>query len=54
LGEACAERGIDLHLPSPLLCTDNGAMIAGAAVRRFIEGERTPWDAGIEPGLRLG
>lgn len=54
LGAACAERGISLHLPSPLLCTDNGAMIAGAAVRRFLEGERTSWQAGIDPGLRLG
>ncbi|MEX2323934.1 MAG: tRNA (adenosine(37)-N6)-threonylcarbamoyltransferase complex transferase subunit TsaD [Acidimicrobiia bacterium] len=54
LGEACEERGIDLHLPSPLLCTDNGAMIASAAVRRFLEGERTPWDSAIDPGLRLG
>jgi N6-L-threonylcarbamoyladenine synthase len=54
LGEACAERGIELHLPSPLLCTDNGAMIAGAAVRRFLEGERTAWDSAIDPGLRLG
>lgn len=54
LGAACDERGIELHLPSPLLCTDNGAMIAGAAVRRFLDGERTPWDAEIDPGLRLG
>jgi N6-L-threonylcarbamoyladenine synthase len=54
LAAACEERGLDLHLPSPLLCTDNGAMIAGAAVRRFLDGERTPWDAEIDPGLRLG
>lgn len=25
---ACAERGIDLRIPPPRLCTDNGAMIA--------------------------
>jgi N6-L-threonylcarbamoyladenine synthase len=54
LAEACTARGIGLHLPSPLLCTDNGAMIAGAAVRRHLDGERTPWDSDIDPGLRLG
>jgi N6-L-threonylcarbamoyladenine synthase len=32
LSEACAERGIALHLPSPELATDNGAMIGAAAV----------------------
>lgn len=26
--QACAERGIDLRIPPPRLCTDNGAMIA--------------------------
>jgi N6-L-threonylcarbamoyladenine synthase len=54
LAAACEERGVELHLPSPLLCTDNGAMIAGAAVRRFLDGERTPWDGEIDPGLWLG
>jgi len=53
LAEACAEWGVSLHMPSPLLCTDNGAMIAGAAVRRFLEGEITPWGAEIDPGLKL-
>src|SRR5581483_4080287 len=28
--ERCAAEGIALHLPSPRLCTDNGAMIAMA------------------------
>jgi N6-L-threonylcarbamoyladenine synthase len=54
LQEECERRQLDLHLPPPLLCTDNGAMIAGAAVGRFIDGERTPWDSEIDPGLRLG
>jgi N6-L-threonylcarbamoyladenine synthase len=54
LAAACEERGLGLHLPSPLLCTDNGAMIAGAAVRRFLDGERSSWDSEIDPGLWLG
>jgi len=31
LGEACAERGLALHLPAPALCTDNAAMVGLAA-----------------------
>ncbi len=35
LAEACADRGIDLWIPDMALCTDNAAMIAGAA--RFLD-----------------
>lgn len=35
LREACGEKEIDLHIPSPLLCTDNAAMIASAAYYRY-------------------
>jgi N6-L-threonylcarbamoyladenine synthase len=35
LTELCAERGLELKIPPPELCTDNAAMIASAA--RFIE-----------------
>jgi len=35
LTEACDQRGIDLWIPEMALCTDNAAMIAGAA--RFLE-----------------
>ena len=54
LAEECASRGIDLHLPSPALCTDNGAMIAAAAIFRLSRGEVTPADAQIDSGMRLG
>jgi tRNA A37 threonylcarbamoyltransferase TsaD len=43
-----------LHMPSPLLCTDNGAMIASAGVFRFRRGERTPLEAEVDSSLRLG
>ncbi len=36
---ACAERGLELHLPPPALCTDNAAMIGLAA--GFLPA--TPW-----------
>lgn len=35
LEEACEKEGLRLYIPSPLLCTDNGAMIASAAYYRY-------------------
>jgi len=54
LAEACVERGVTLFLPSPALCTDNGAMVAAAGAFRVQRGERTPADAEVDPSLRLG
>jgi N6-L-threonylcarbamoyladenine synthase len=52
-GEA-ERRGIALHLPSPALCTDNGAMIGSAGSFRFSRGEITDTGAEIDSSLRLG
>jgi N6-L-threonylcarbamoyladenine synthase len=54
LAEAAAERGVDLRLPAPALCTDNGAMIAAVASNRLHQGEVSPWDMEVDPGLKLG
>lgn len=35
LAAACAANGISLFVPEPVLCTDNGAMIASAAYYKF-------------------
>ena len=35
LGDAAAENGIRLYVPDPVLCTDNGAMIAAAAYYKY-------------------
>ncbi len=35
LGEACRKKGIRLYVPEPVLCTDNGAMIAAAAYYKY-------------------
>jgi N6-L-threonylcarbamoyladenine synthase len=34
--EACAARGLALHLPEPRYCTDNAAMIAWLGYERFV------------------
>jgi N6-L-threonylcarbamoyladenine synthase len=54
LAAAAETRGVQLFLPAPELCTDNGAMIASAGAFRFERGERTPLEAEIDSSLRLG
>ena len=51
--QACDESGIRLLLASPQLCTDNAAMIACVAARKFTRGEFTSLEADIDPNLRL-
>ena len=55
MAEEADRRGVGLFVPEPVLCTDNGAMIASVAVERILEG--VPGDAlggDVDPGLRLG
>ncbi len=53
LTEACVKRGIQCYHPSPILCTDNAAMIGTAAYYHFIRGERSGWDLNAVPNLQL-
>jgi len=41
-------------IPPPVLCTDNGAMIAACGYFQFQRGQETGMDIDIEPGLPLG
>ncbi len=54
LQKACQAEGISLYHPSPLLCTDNAAMIGAAAYFHYKKGEKASWDLNAVPGLRLG
>lgn len=54
LQEQADKHGVALHLPTPALCTDNGAMIAAAGEFRLERGEVTPWNVDVSSALRLG
>ena len=41
-------------IPAPVLCTDNGAMIAACGYFQYERGEQSPLELDIDPGLPLG
>ena len=51
---ACEAEGYFLSIPSPILCTDNAAMIGCAAYYEYLAGVRDGWDLNANPGLKLG
>ena len=52
--EACKKRNVEFFLPSPILCTDNAAMIGCAGYYEYIKGVRDGLDLNAIPNLRLG
>lgn len=52
--QMCKEEGVGFYHPSPILCTDNAAMIGAAAYYDFIAGKRAGLDLNAVPNLRLG
>ena len=52
--EACKKRNVEFYRPSPILCTDNAAMIGAAAYFEYIKGVRSGWDLNAVPNLKLG
>lgn len=52
--EACDKAGITLYYPSPIYCTDNGAMIGAAGYYEYCRGVRSGLDLNAVPSLKLG
>lgn len=54
LEHACGERDIAFYRPSPIMCTDNAAMIGAAAYYEYRKGVRHGYDLNAVPNLKLG
>ena len=52
--KACEEQKTTFYHPSPILCTDNGAMIGAAAYYEYQKGVRHGLDLNAVPNLKLG
>lgn len=53
LAESCSKEGIKLYVPSPVLCTDNAAMIGCAAYYKYKAGETDGLDMDAYASLPL-
>lgn len=51
---ACDKENFDLNIPSPILCTDNAAMIGCAGYYEYINGVKDSLDLNAVPNLKLG
>ena len=54
LESACSKQGVKFFRPSPILCTDNAAMIGAAGYYEYLKGVRHGWDLNAVPNLKLG
>jgi N6-L-threonylcarbamoyladenine synthase len=52
--QACLENQITFYHPSPILCTDNAAMIGAAGYYDYMRGIRDGWDLNAVPNLKIG
>ena len=53
MAAACGEKGLELLVAEPALCTDNAGMIAYVAALRASSGERSALTCDINPNLKL-
>jgi len=52
--QRCEEEGVEFYYPSPILCTDNAAMIGSAAYYDYKNGITHGLDLNAVPNLKLG
>lgn len=52
--ERCEAAGLKFYYPSPILCTDNAAMIGCAAYYEYLAGTRHGLDLNAVPNLKIG
>lgn len=52
--EECEKNGLGIYYPSPILCTDNAAMIACAGYYEYINGTRHGLDLNAVANLKIG
>ncbi len=52
--KACEANGLNLYYPSPIYCTDNGAMIGVAGYYEYLKGTRHGLDLNAVPNLKIG
>ncbi|MCR4842942.1 MAG: tRNA (adenosine(37)-N6)-threonylcarbamoyltransferase complex transferase subunit TsaD [Eubacterium sp.] len=50
----CEEEGVSFYCPSPIMCTDNAAMIGAAGYYEYMAGVRSGPDLNAVPNLQLG
>lgn len=54
MGKACEAEDVEFYHPSPVLCTDNAAMIGSAGYYEYIAGHFAGLDLNAVPNLKLG
>jgi N6-L-threonylcarbamoyladenine synthase len=53
MGDACRDKGLRLYCPSPILCTDNAAMVGAAAYFKYKERGADDLELDAFPNLAL-
>ena len=47
------QSGLPVLIPPPILCTDNGAMMAACGYQHLIRGHSSSFDLDVDPSLSL-